>query len=229
MTKKKLNSIIVCFLVSILVVLLVSIFVFFDNIFTYSVSRFTEYDISFVEWNKSIFDKNEMQGLKILSQEQGFILKAENAQFFIDVGKFFKKKEIFVDFELKGVRLSYPDGISKYDITGNSLYSLFVGPDQKFNSICSLLLWDNETFSISGLNADSKNIKVFGNCLFSDSGENANIDIKVSISSVLASALSPEVIGRVLVKEDSGWYTTVIKYKGNTALLRALYQFSESK
>ena len=229
MSRKKRNSIIACFLICLLVVLFISIFVFFDNVFTYSVSRFTDYDISFVQWNKAIFGKNKMRGLRILSKEHDLIVKAESAEIFIDIGKFLKEKKMFVDFELKGVSFSYLDGSSSYDLSGNSLYSIFVGPDQKFNSIHSILLWENETFSISDLNADSQNIKVFGNCLFSDSGENANIDIKLSISPTLASELSPEVIGRVLVQEDSRWYTTIINYKGNTVLLRALYPFRQSK
>ena len=232
MRKRRTKSKIIYLLIYILImfcILTATVFVYFDQIFTYSVSHFTGYSISFIKWEKSIFDKNYIRGLQLSSQEHNLIMTADNAEIYIDVQKLIKEKKFSVDLSLEGVSVSYFDGDSKHDFSGDSLYGLFVGADQKFNSVSSLISWDNTTFSVSDLNAYSQNIEIFGKCKFLDKGDIADIYIKLSISPDLALMLDPEVRDRVLFKGDDGWYATVINYKGNTVILRALYSFSKAK
>ncbi len=215
-------------LAAVICILASGFFLLFDDIIIYSVRRVSGYDLSFSVWEKSLTGTNYLHDLKILIPEQNVSVAASRGDVNFDIERYLKKREISADFLLEDVVLRKIE-ISQGDTDDTSLYDLFLGEGQKFNSLSSDIFFDGNTFSISDLYADSSDIKVSGNCEFSDGWNTADIDIKISISPVLARTMSKDIRDNVLFEEDNGWYTTIISYKGNSVLLKALYNFSEKK
>jgi hypothetical protein len=197
-----------------------------DDIVSYSVSRISGYDLTFSVWEKSLFKTNRLRDLKIAFPEGNICLTAEQAEIFFDISKYLAEKELSLDLFFTGLTLSE---IKDADDGKNVLYDLFIAKAQKFSSVRLNLSVDNGTFSVSDIKADSRNIKMSGNCVLSNNWETADIDIKISISPSLADIIEDNIKKQVLFKLDNGWYATVINYEGNTVLLRALYHLSKDK
>ncbi|MFH1798876.1 MAG: hypothetical protein ABH844_06060 [Candidatus Omnitrophota bacterium] len=213
------------FLVSgLIVVLAVTSLVTFFPGKTISVALrfFPEYALTCKSWQGALFEKNNIQDLSFSNKKVGFSIKAEKVEVALRIQELIREKQLVLNGEMTGARFFIKQDKKKLD----NIHTTLFNPDRRYEYVRFILSLNREGLKVSNFSSESRDIKITGNYTFFKSKNKVALEFKVSFSPEISTKFGDAVKHGVLSVDESGWYSTVISFKGNAPLLKALYSFS---
>jgi hypothetical protein len=218
------NKLLLTFLIIVLISLL-GLF-FLDRVITFSINHFSAFEISYDKLKGNILRKTEIDGLYAETGPDGINVLAKKAVFSLRIKKSFEKKKIMLDCALYGVKF-IPTGKGEKDAgQEENVLAVPFSSQQEYEKITFTTYLNGKALEISDFKAVSPNIRMEGGCVFSKNTDNIALNWKISFSPEASKSLPEDVRSGVLSKDEDGWYSTVISYKGNILMLKALYSLT---
>lgn len=212
-------------IVLVLVILAGSIlFVFADKIAAFSVDHLTEYRLSYDKWGNP-FDRSQVEGMLVEVKDKGIGLHAKEANFHLQLNELLTKRELVVYCEFKEVS-PVVLGKTQPTETGSDILAIPFSAGQVYGDVDFTLTFTGDTLRISSFRAISKDVRVTGDYVLFMKKDNISVDIKISFSPELSAQIDEDLRKNILSPDEGGWYSTVINYKGNPLLLKALYSIT---
>ncbi len=215
------------FLFSFLPILLfISLSVFYmDRIAAFAVNHFTGYSLTYDRWGNP-FDRREIDGLVIEERGKRVGVRAEKTRLGFMIRRSIEQKGLLLRCEMEGVSF----GVKKQNnpppsSTGNILEFPF-SPEHEYERISFTAYLNRKTIKISDFEAYSKNIRMYGDCVFLRDKDNITLDLKILFSPEIYGSFPEDIREGTLSLDDDGWYGTVISYQGNVIMLRALFSLT---
>ncbi|MFQ5952060.1 MAG: hypothetical protein ACE5JK_01470 [Candidatus Omnitrophota bacterium] len=213
------------FLLAILLACLI-VFFFQNNLITYSINRFAGLVVMYDSSGGNIFQGADIKGLLIETGQGRPGISAEEAVLNLRSRESLKNKRLIFDCVMHGVKFVYKDTDKTDAAPEDNILALPFSPDQKYEKITFTAYLDRKTVEIRDFDAYSKDIRMGGDCLFVKGKDDISLDIKISFSPEISNALPEDVRTGVLSRDENGWYSTAITYKGNVLMLKALYSLT---
>ena len=199
-------------------------FIFFDKILTFSINKFTDYDI-FCEKAKLQFPLGvRIDGLSLRRKNENFLIECQSAHLNIFLDKLTQDKEIFSRINLDEVSISFTKNSD--DKIKEDVLTLLCKPEEIYNIVAFDLSLKNNEIQISEFTAYSENIHINGNYRGVVSTKEIFVDVKISFSPRIADDLDSVMKNSILSVDEDGWYSLIIDYRGNPDFLKALYKVS---
>ena len=199
---------------------------FFDKLASFYINRFTDVNFTYDKWGPSLFDRSDIKGVHLALKGSGAGLNAGEIHIDLDISKWLGSREVILFCKMKEIsfiaggenvpRLFPPDSVLA--VPFNSM--------QKYDSISFKLFSSRDTVKLSGFKAHSKNIRMEGDYSLVKGTDEVAVDFKISFSPEIAASFDENIRENVLSADENGWYSTIINYKGNVLLLKALYSFT---
>ena len=200
-----------------------SVYYCIDRIAAFSVNSFTDYRLSYDRWGSNGLDGAEIRGLRFGLENKRFVINAEKARFDLRTRQSLRQRQFIVDCEIEGVTFAVGDE-SKPSIpfSGNILTFPF-RPDQKYEQIIFTVFLDTNTVKIMDFKAYSRDIRMEGDYILLRDKDDLSLDLKISFSPEIAVTFEDSIRENILSRDEDGWYSTIIDYKGNAVFLQTLY------
>jgi hypothetical protein len=216
------------FIITLLIVVLIcfSGFFFLDRIVIFSLNNFTDFEISYDRLKGTVFGVLEADGLRVRTGENEIGISANKAFLSLKTRQLFEKRKVIFDCVLQDARF-LPKGKDKIGVTSEeNVLAVPFSPEHKYEKITFSAYIDRKILEILNFKADSRDILMEGNCVFSKNTDRIALDWKISFSPEASSSLPEDVRNGVLSLDEDGWYSTIISYKGNILMLKALYSLT---
>ncbi len=205
------------FLLSVLIVFILSFF-FADRIASLTLRHFTGYSLSYEKWGNSIFDRRDIFGLVLTSGDRSITVNADEANFEINIKESIMRKACIIECVLKGASLA----LKSEKLSNDNVLSVFLTPQYIYDKIRFAVSFENKKTTISGIDAESKDLRIRGNCGFLKDTDRVRLYLEIDVSPQLYANLPEGIRNRILTPGDKEWYGAVIDYKGPLMLFRFL-------
>lgn len=217
--------------VSILLVIIITVAVcafFIFDITVFAIDRLSPYNLSCKVTSRNIFGGLELENVRFgpkthsFSGAGGFEISAGNVKIKLKEMSVFFRRQIVLDclFEQTLFEGDLANALSRQ--TNDVLAASFDGA-HKYEKIKFKFLTNKNFIEISGFNAESKNIKISGDYAYFKRQKNVRMDITIAFSPEMFGTFEDDFIRKNMLSMDSdGWYSTIIEYKGNPELLKAI-------
>ena len=199
---------------------------FLDRIVTFSVNHLTDYEISYEKWKNILSGTSEIDALHVASKGNKLGISAEKVFFNVRFKESLKEKKLIVDCTLQGARFTDESGSEEAAAPEEDILAMPFSPDHRYDKITLTAYLDTNVLEVSDFKATSKDILMEGDCVFIKNTDNISLDWKISFSPQLSGSLPEDLRSAVLSHDGEGWYSTVISYKGNVFMLKALYSLT---
>jgi hypothetical protein len=158
-----------------LVVLLTAAIFFADKITVFCINRFTDYKFAYLTWEGNLFKKSVMEGLRLESKKNGFVVISERSRFDLRPYQSLKQRQLIVDCKMENVLFGTaystvpPDpeqfemDVATEDEAMNSLSQALAdpfGPGSRYDEISFTLFLDKRTVRVVDFRAISKAIEI---------------------------------------------------------------------
>ncbi|MGB2598825.1 MAG: hypothetical protein WBC99_00065 [Candidatus Omnitrophota bacterium] len=201
-------------------------FFFLDRIIIFSLNNFTDFEISYDRLKGTVFRVLEADGLRVRTGENEIGISANKAFLSLEKKQLFERRKVMFDCVLQDARF-LPKEKDKIDVTSEeNVLAVPFSPEQEYEKITFSACVDKKTIEILNFKADSRDILMEGSCVFSKNTDRIALDWKISFSPEVSSSLPEDVRSGVLSLDENGWYSTIISYKGNMLMLKALYSLT---
>ncbi|MFH1837515.1 MAG: hypothetical protein ABH862_05335 [Candidatus Omnitrophota bacterium] len=221
---KKSSKFFVCLIILILTIFLVGLFP--GKILTFLVNSITGYNLSCDKVSLDALHKGRIEGLSFKIPDNNTTITSDRGEFNFSVSRFFKNREIEGRLILKEVAFSVEKVVPSEGLSLENLFFMPFSSGQKYREISFGISLNKQMFRISNFSADSDNVRIAGEYTLFKKKNEISVDVKISFSPNAAEVLDKNLIDNVLSRDDDGWYSTVIDYKGNPAFLMALYSLT---
>ncbi len=174
-TLKKSKSLPVLFAAVALVALLAAAIFSANKITAFCVNLLTDYELAYATWEGNLLKKSEMEGLRLKSKKDGFIVIAERSRFNFRPYQSLKRRQLIVDCEMENVlfesaystvppepeqhKMDVSTGDEALDSMSQALADPF-GPGSRYEQISFTLFLDNRTIRVVDFEAYSKAIEI---------------------------------------------------------------------
>ena len=200
--------------------------IFFDRVGAFYINHFTDFRFEYDEWGPSILDRSNIKGAHIVLKGSGAGIRAGDIQFDFNAVKWIIDREAVLSCQMKGVTFEVDEEEVPRLLSPDSILAIPFNSLQEYDSISFKLFSNSKVIQLSGFNAHSENIRMKGDySLFKDRDE-VSVDFKISFSPEFSASFNEDIRENVLSLGEDGWYSTIINYKGNALLLKALYTFT---
>ena len=193
---------------------------FLDKIVAVYIDTFTPYKITYTRWGTPL-NRMNMNGMTLLLKKQGVTVTAEKVSIAPYWRVILREKAFKAHIHLKDVKLAIK-GEEGTGSSGTDYMNMLSPPGHVYKSVDLVIKNDADTFEVSSFKAVSDSISVTGECVLYKEEENISLDFKISVSRDMYNKLASDIRDKLL-SPDGDRYSTVINYKGNVTLLRALY------
>jgi len=205
----------------------VCVFFIFD-ITVFAIDRFSPYNLSCKITSRNIFGGLELENVRFGSKTRSsfgagsFEISAQNVKLKLEEMSIFFQRKIVLDCLLEQTLFEGAAGDVLSAGTSDVLAASFDGA-REYRKIKFKFLLNEKFVEISGFNAESKDIKVSGDYAYFKRQKNVRMDVKVAFSPEVFGTFEGDFIKENMLSIDSdGWYSTIIEYKGNPELLKAI-------
>ncbi len=209
-----------------ILVVLSAIFIFFDRVAAFYVNRFTDYRFAYDKWGAGPFDRSDIENARIALKGSEAGIRAREIHFDFDIYRWLAEREIALSCQMKDVFFEVKGENVPRLFPADSVLAKPFGPDQKYDRIEFRFFSDKKETRLSNFRARSDDIKVTGDYTFLKEKDEVSVDFKISFSPEFSSSFDENIRENVLSVDEDGWYSTIINYKGNALLLKALYSFT---
>ena len=201
---------------------------FIPEVMVFAIDCFSPYNLSCKVTSRNIFDGLELENVRFgpktrsSSGAGNFEISAGNVKIKLKEMSVFYRRQIVLDclFEQTLFEGDLANVLSRQ--RNDVLAASFDGA-HKYKKIIFTFLTNKNFVEISGFNAESKDIKVSGEYTYFKRQENVRMNVKVAFSPEVFSTFEDDFIrGNMLSMDSDGWYSTIIEYKGNPELLKAI-------
>ncbi|MDD3089568.1 MAG: hypothetical protein PHT95_06470 [Candidatus Omnitrophica bacterium] len=201
----------------------VSVWIFRGRILVAAVRMSAGQDMSFASWSGNPFMENTFRSLSLMSPVGQNGIKADEAIIQIDLKASISNKYLVFRCLMSNVKVVS----SIDDLPGHEdVMSMPFSSGKAYDEVAFLCEAGSDFVRVSDFRAASQDIIVSGGVSFSEENQMIDIDAKISFSPLFAGTMPEELRERVLSPEKDGWFSTQITYKGNVALLKALYSMA---
>ena len=202
----------------------ISIYFFTDKIFALYINNFTDYKISYSKSEKSSFNKRTFFSLNIKYKD--FSIKIDKLILDIKSLNIINNYKIKVVFFVENLFLQSTEKNknNKKEVFDNIQNILFYSKE-KYNKINFSLKLSKGKLIFDNIFLESKNIKINGNYHYFSRKEVIDCDLKFLFSPDILSKFSNIIKNNMLSKDESGWFGTILSYKGNAKLIKAVCSF----
>jgi hypothetical protein len=214
------------FLLAIIIIYFLGFF-FFEGLLVTSINLFTDYKIAYDKEKGCIFRGSELRGLRIKTGGNKFGLLAEKALFNLRVGQSLKEGRLILDCDMQGVKFASKEKKKPEASFEDNILAIPFSPEQEYKEITFTVLANKKTLEILDFDAYSPDVQMRGDCIFFKNKDDISLNLKISFSPKISATFPDDVKGGVLSLDEGGWYSTVISYKGNVMMLRALYSLTK--
>ncbi|MFH1305265.1 MAG: hypothetical protein ABIH74_02540 [Candidatus Omnitrophota bacterium] len=184
--------------------------------------HFTECSVTYEEWRGTVFNGAEIRGMRLELPGKVFAARGEKCFFKIDTHRLLTRRQIVLDCKMEGVSFSRENNKESLSFYDDVLMIPF-SSELEYGDVSFVITARSGVLEISDLRADSKNVRMSGSYVhFRGSGE-VRLELKISFSPDMAADFDDAIKENVLSPDEDGWYSTVISYRGNALLLKALY------
>jgi hypothetical protein len=194
--------------------------IFRGRIFTFVFERFTGSEVSYSKWEGNQLALSVISFPEIIVRKAGVGIRSEKIVLSVDALRLLKDRQIFAECALTNSVLFLT---GKGAGASDNILGIVSSSEQIFDSVSFFITAGKDTFRITSFSAMSDDIRIKGDVRLDKKTELVSINVRVSISPILAGRLEEGVKNRVLSPEENGWYGTSIIFKGNPELIRALY------
>ncbi|MFC1548538.1 hypothetical protein ACFL5E_01110 [Candidatus Omnitrophota bacterium] len=214
---------------TILIVITATVAVYLDRIASFAINNFTELKIGYDKWGNGPFNKSNIYGLLVKLPDNELTIKAEQANLNLHFSDLLKERKLVIDLDMEQVSFPTDELIQSQGENTNASQNFLAipfGPQQTYGDLTLTLEMSMTEIKVTGFKADSKTVKMNGSYTFYRNDDKVDLSLTISFSPELFSPAQKEagIIG--LTRDNNGWYSTAINYKGNPVFLRALYSFS---
>lgn len=203
-----------------------SIILFSDRIASFYINNFTAYNINYDKWGISPLNRSDIYGLELSIEGRGMTVKVDSVRFDINFRETIKSRSLVFSCELNGLSLEQPDKEVSAMPGSGGLLSSFDPSDIIFDRIDLSAQIGRDKYKVTDFKASSKDIRLVGDCEYLNASEYISIDLKISFSTAFFEPFPDSLFKKALTYDEQGWYSTVINYKGNILLLKAMYSIT---
>jgi hypothetical protein len=212
-------------LLAIALVIFVS-FLFLDRIVILSINYFTDYEVSCGKCKGILSGALEIDAFSATPKKGNIGIFAEKAFFDIRAKESFRKGGLIVDCDLQAAKFIPKDGNKKTVDPEEDVLAMPFSPDHAYDKIALTAFLGRDVIRVTDFKAVSEDILMSGDCTFQADTDNISLDWKISFSPDLSGRIPENIRSATLSHEGEGWYSTVISYKGNLFMLKALYSLT---
>jgi hypothetical protein len=198
----------------------VTVFFSWDRLLSFAFEKHTGYEIFYSAWSGNPMGKSVMASPELVIKSAGVNIQAEEIIFRVKAFSIFKERGVAVECSLSDAVFFLSSGDKE---GADNILELVSVSGQVFNSVKFQAYTGKDLSGITGLYAESSDIKIRGHGSLDKKSNSLEIDVNVSVSPGLIAGLGENVKDRVLSPEGNGWYGTSITYRGDPAFLMALY------
>ena len=187
-----------------------------------AVNRSADYKLTYDRWISNPLNWKTLTGFRLEIKKKFLTITADRIFFDFDLNQSLREKRFIFACKMDNVAFNSKTAVPQLADAQAKAF----GSDQKYENVEFTLRLDKDIFNLTAFNAVSPDIRMKGEySYFRKKGEIA-VDLKISFSPAMALTFEKNIRKNVLSLEDNGWYSTVISYKGNPALLKALYSLT---
>jgi len=212
---------------TIILVVVVSVLYMLD-IAVFAVNHFSPYDLDCGIFSRNIFNSLELEDVRFRdktnqSDKSGsFEIRAKNIKLKLELTPLFTRRQILLDCRVEKAffKGDFSDVLS--DQTNNILSASFGSGGESFE-IEFRVLADDDSIKILEFNATSRDVSVGGAYTYFQRQKAVRMNVKIAFSPKIIATFEDDFIKKNMLSLDpDGWYRTIIEYKGNPELLKAL-------
>lgn len=215
----KKTSIIIAFLTAVISAFVLLFLIFFGNIAAFVLENNTGYYFDYSKWGDGLFDKSIIYDLSIKDRSGNFAVKSSKTIIDVDLSSILKERNLVFSCDAENVRIDIKSA-------GNEFLLVAFNPAQKYADISFIFSDNGRIIQLSEINAVSDAIKVSGGVSFDRQKDYIVLDISISLSPEITEQFPDIIKDNALYPDENGWYGTVINFKGNAKLLRAIYSLT---
>ncbi len=217
--------------ISILLVVIITVAVcavFILDITVFAIDRLSPYNLSCGVASRNIFGGLELENVRFGPKTRSssgagdFEISVGNVKIKLKEISVFYRRQIVLDclFEQTLFEGDLANALSRQ--TNDALAASF-DDAREYEKIKFKFLTNKNFIEISGFNAESKNIKISGDYAYFKRQKNVRMDIKIAFSPEIIGTFEDDFIKKNMLSMDpDGWHSTIIEYKGNPELLKAI-------
>lgn len=186
---------------------------------SFALKFFPKYVLNYTSWNGTLFRENKIRDLSFFDKDGNFGIKSENVELYLKMRELIKEKKFILNCEMSEVFFT----IKQDEKTFDNIHAVLFDPNRRYKNVKFTLSLDKENLNILDFNAESRNVKINGNYAFFKPKNKVTLEFKVSFSPEISAQFGDVIKQGALSQDDNGWYSTVISFKGNALLLKALW------
>ncbi len=207
-----------------LAIFIVMTLLFADVIIAYSVNNLTDIKVKYAKWG-SIFDRTKISGLSLIMPERGIEVLADETEIRpVDLGELGSGK-LRLSCRLEGVRIN-PISAADGSARGGDIFKVISDPLERYDRVTFILVLGKNIFHVENFEARSENIILIGSYEVMGGKNDIKLSLKISLSPEISGKLGEDIRENVLSRDENGWYSTVVNYKGNPLFLKAVLSLS---
>ncbi len=220
---QKIKSIFIVSTVLILTAVICSVF-YFDKVIAFSVNHFTPYKIAYTKWKNPFGEESSIDDFRLELPDEGLFIDAKKAEIRANWKLLFFANTLKLDCKFQDATISFKGGEKGSVKTADEEFlNALTGKDQIYDRVNFFIFKNKEELDIKNFLATSGGVVVIGDCVYKNKKEDISLNVKISVSSDIYNSLPEDLRDKILSADEDNRYSTVIDYKGNITLLRALY------